>query len=281
MIWLAAGAATVCVMTACWMGYGWFARAIVHYRQVYTDEAGARLDEVFLFLDPRQLWGANLLLCGAFAAAVYAATAAVLPALAAAALPVRLPHTLIAIMRRRRQCRFEGQLPDTLLALAAALRAGSSLPGALRHVVSHCDAPLSQEFGLMLREQRLGLSFDAALSNLRARMPTEAVGLVVSALRISAQTGGNLSEALERIAGVLRTRIQLQGRIRTLTAQGRLQAWIVGALAPLLALVLNVLEPESMAPLWHTAQGWTVLAVVIMLETAGVLWIRSIVNIDI
>jgi tight adherence protein B len=248
---------------------------------VYTDEAGAGLDEVFLFVDPRQLWGANLLFCTAVAGAAYVASSSVLLASAAGVLPVRAPHLLIAAFRRRRQARFDAQLPDTLLALGSALRAGSSLPGALRHVVEHCEAPLSQEFGLMLREQRLGLSFDAVLSNLRARMPTEAVGLIVSALRIAAQTGGNLSEALERIAGMLQARMQLQGRIRTLTAQGRLQAWIVGALAPLLALVLNTLEPDAMAPLWHTPQGWTVLAVVVLLETAGVVWIRRIVNIDI
>ncbi|ANN69535.1 type II secretion system F family protein [Bordetella bronchialis] len=281
MIWLAAVAATCCVMLACWGACGWFAGAWARYRQVYTDEAGARLDEVFLFVDPRQLWGATLACCCAVAAGVYAAAGSGALAALAGLAPIRVPHALIAILRRRRQHRFDTQLPDMLLALGASLRAGASLAGALRQLVDHCQPPLAQEFGLILREQRLGVSFDQALLNLRVRMPTEATGLVVSALRIATQTGGNLAEALERIATMLADRLRLQGRVRALTAQGRLQAWIVGALTPALAGVLTWLDPASMAPLWHTPAGWAVLGIVVALEAAGVIWIRRIVNIDI
>lgn len=281
MIWTIAAAAALCVMSGCWLSYGWFAKAMARYRQVYTDEAGARLGEVFLFVDPRQLWLVNLAFCIAVAGAMYVFTQSLALAVIAGVLPSRASHFLIAGLRRRRQACFDTQLPDTLLALASGLRAGASVPGALRHIVDQCEPPLSQEFGLMLREQRLGISFDTALSNLHARMPTEAVGLVVSALRVTAHTGGNLSEALERIAAMLRARMQVQGRIHTLTAQGRLQAWIVGALAPMLTLVLDWLEPEAMSALWHTPAGWTVLAIVALLEMAGVVWIRRIVNIDI
>ncbi|AOB33554.1 pilus assembly protein [Bordetella sp. H567] len=268
-------------MLACWTAYGWFAGAWSRYRQVYTDEAGARLDEVFLFVDPRQLWAANLAFCSAAAMAAYAATGSGALAVLAGLAPIRGPHALIALLRRRRHLRFDAQLPDMLLALGSSLRAGASLTGALRQLIDHCEPPVSQEFGLILREQRLGISFDQALLNLQGRMPTDAAGLVVAALRIAAQTGGNLAEALERIATVLSARLQLQGRIRTLTAQGRLQAWIVGALTPVLAGVLTWLDPVSMAALWHTPAGWSALAIIAMLEIAGVVWIRRIVNIDI
>jgi tight adherence protein B len=281
MIWLAAVAAMCSVMVACWSAYGWFGRAWSRYRQVYTDEASARLDEVFLFVDPRQLWVVNVACCVALAAIAYAASNSVALAGLAGLTPVRAPQALIAVLRRRRQHRFDDQLPDMLLALASSLRAGASLPGALRQLVDHCEAPLSQEFGLILREQRLGVPFEQALLNLRARMPTEATGLVVAALRIATNTGGNLAEALERIAAVLSARLQLQGRIRTLTSQGRLQAWIVGALTPALAGVLTWLDPSSMSALWHTPAGWAALGVIAMLETAGMVWIRRIVNIDI
>lgn len=281
MIWLAAFGATCCVMLASWTAQGWLAGAWSRYRQVYTDEAGARLDEVFLFVDPRQLWVANLSFCSLAALAAYVLSGSGAIAVLAGAAPIRGAHALIALLRRRRQHRFDAQLPDMLLALGSSLRAGASLAGALRQLVEHCDPPLSQEFGLILREQRLGVPFDQALLNLQGRMPTEATGLVVSALRIAARTGGNLAEALERIAAVLAARLQLQGRIRTLTAQGRLQAWIVGALTPALAVVLTWLDPHAMAALWHTRAGWAALAVMALLETAGVLWIRRIVHIDI
>ncbi|KAG0762459.1 hypothetical protein G6F22_018634 [Rhizopus arrhizus] len=88
--------------------------------------------------------------------------------------------------------------------LASALRAGVALATGLRHVVEQSSAPLAQEFGLMLREQRMGVPWDAALENLHARMPADSTSLVVAAMRIAAQTGGNLAEALESIAQTLR-----------------------------------------------------------------------------
>jgi tight adherence protein B len=168
-----------------------------------------------------------------------------------------------------------------LLMLASSLRAGVALTTGLRHVVDQSGAPLAQEFGLMLREQRLGVTWDAALDNLHGRMPADSTSLVVAAMRIAAQTGGNLAEALESIAQTLRARLQLQAKLLALTSQGRLQAWIVGALPLLLLAVLDRLEPEIMGLLWHTPMGWGVLTIVAVLETAGVLLIRRIIRIDI
>ena len=99
-------------------------------------------------------------------------------------------------------------------------------------------------------------------------------------MRIAAQTGGNLAEALESIAQTLRAQLQLQAKLRALTSQGRLQAWIVGALPLLLLAVLDRLEPEIMRLLWHTPMGWGVLAIIAVLETAGVVLIRRIIRID-
>jgi tight adherence protein B len=281
MMALVIGGVAGAVILACVLAYGSFAPIFSRYKQLYTQAAGHQLGEVFLFLNPRQLWTATLMGCGAMAVLAYVVTASVMVAVIMGILPIRLPNFLMASLRRRRQRRFDNQLPDMLLALAASLRAGVSLPGALRQIVEQCEAPLSQEFGLMLREQRLGLSFEAALVNLQTRIATEAIGVVVAALRIALRTGGNLSETLESIAQVLLGRLQLLSRIQTLTAQGRLQAWVVGALAPLLAAVLTVLAPASMAMLWSTPVGWSALGLIVGLETAGILWIRRIVNIAI
>lgn len=133
----------------------------------------------------------------------------------------------------------------------------------------------------MLREQRLGVTWEAALQHLQTRMPADSTSLVVAAMRIAAQTGGNLAEALESIAQTLRARLQLQAKLRALTSQGRMQAWIVGALPLLLLAVLDQLEPDIMGLLWHTPMGWGVLSVVVVLEVAGVLLIRRIMRIDI
>lgn len=271
----------VCVVVLAWGAQGWFAPAMRRYREVYTQEAGLRLSEVFLFIDPAQLWVGAVVCALAAAALVFSFMGSAIAATLAGAAASRLPRALVDGLRRRRARRFEQQLPMALLMLASALRAGVALTTGLRHMVEQSSAPLAQEFGLMLREQRMGVPWDAALENLHGRMPAESTALVVAAMRIAAQTGGNLAEALESIAHTLRARLQLQAKLMALTSQGRLQAWIVGALPLLLLAVLDRLEPDIMGLLWRTPMGWGVLAVVAVLEGAGVLMIRRIIRIDI
>ena len=133
----------------------------------------------------------------------------------------------------------------------------------------------------MLREQRLGVTMEQSLSNLSRRVPTQSTTLVVSAMRIAIETGGGLAETLERTAATVRSRLQMEGKIGALTAQGKLQAWVVGLLPMVLMLVLDHMEPEGMALLWHSRLGWATLAVIGFLEFMGIYVIRKIVAIDI
>lgn len=281
MIWLAVAGTMCCAGVLAWRIQNWFAPALRRYREIYTQDAGVRLSELFLFIDPAQLWVAAVACAAGAAALVFSATGSGVAAAVIAAAASRVPRMMVDGLRARRARRFEQQLPMALLMLAAALRAGVALATGLRHVVEQSGAPLAQEFGLMLREQRLGVPWDTALDNLHTRMPADSTSLVVAAMRIAAQTGGNLAEALESIAQTLRARLQLQAKLQALTSQGRLQAWIVGALPLLLLAVLDQLEPEIMGLLWRTPMGWGVLAIVAVLEIAGVLLIRRIIRIDI
>jgi tight adherence protein B len=281
MIWLATLATMACITCLAWLMHGWLGPAVRRYRQTYTEQASVRLGEVFLFIDPSQLWGTAICLASLAAAGAHLASGSPILAAVAALLASRLPGWHIARLRRQRLLRFQQQLPDTLLVLAAALKAGASVATAMRHIVEQAEAPLAQEFGLVLREQRLGVTFDTALTHLNMRVPAEGTALMVAALRISAQTGGNLAEALESIAHTLRAGLQLQARIRALTAQGRMQAWVMAALPLWLTGVLTQLEPQAMAVLWQSRLGWAVLFVVAVLEIAGVILIRRIVRIDV
>lgn len=256
-------------------------QAYTSYRFAFKKQAAEHMSEFFLFLDPAQLWLANLVLCAAAVGLSYLLMemAWLSGAIGAAALVA--PQYSIRRYRRRRMQRFDEQLPDLLMALSGALRAGSGIQAALRHITAQAPVPLAQEFGLLLRQQRIGVSFDQALASLYGRMPTEGTGLVVSSLKIAAQTGGSLSETLERIASTLRARLHLLGRVRSLTSQGRLQAWVMACLPAVLALVLHQLDPESMRLLWETPIGLCVLAAIAVLETAGVLLILRIVDIEV
>lgn len=264
-----------------WLMQRWLPQGLVHYRKAYTRTARTRLGEFFLFLDPASLWQANLLACGAVFIVIVLASASPGLALASAAAVLAAPRWVLIHLRRRRQSRFDEQLPDLLLSLSGALRAGSSVQAALHHIVPQAPVPLSQEFGLVLREQRIGVPLEQALANLQERMPGEGTGLVVSSLSIALGNGGNLAETLERIAATLRARGQLRARVAALTSQGRLQAWIMACLPLALALVLDHLDPQAMALLWHTPAGWAVLAVVAVLELAGIALIRRIVDIQV
>lgn len=258
-----------------WSGYG-FAR----YHRAFTMQARKDLGDMFLFFDPGQVWLASIFLCGGVALIVYVLTySAAMAGLSLTTLFV--PPYILSRARQRRMRQLEHQLPDLLLMLAGSLRAGSGLQSALRHGADHVEEPLSQELQLMAREQRMGVSFEQALDNLHHRIPTESVSLIVSAFNIAAQSGGSLAETLERISATLRTRLHLLGRIRALTSQGRMQAWVMVSLPPALAAVLHWLDPDAMSALWSTASGWVVIILIIVLEVTGLFFIRRIVQIDV
>lgn len=274
-------AVAVLVGMCWWFLQKWLGVVYVHYQQAFQKQASKRLDEFFLFVDPAQLWLANLAICLLLMAVVYGLTGGLVMTVVSGASGLLLPQYVIGRLRRRRLQRFDEQLPEMLQALAGALRAGAGIQSALRHIVAQSPAPLSQEFGLMLRQQRMGISFEQALADLYRRMPFEGTGLVVSALTIAAQSGGNLAETLESIAATLRARLRLLSRVQALTSQGRMQAWIMAGLPPVLAVVLHYLDPDAMAALWETPAGWAVLLTVAVMEGIGIWLIRRIVAIQI
>lgn len=269
------------VMLLVWLLQYFLGRAYGRYQRAFTRAATAQLGEFFLFLDPAQLWFITLAAGVCTMLLVWLLSGLIWLAVAAGVITLVLPRYSVGRYRRKRLQRFDQQLPELLLALAGAMRAGSGIQAALRHIVPQCPAPLSQEFGLMLREQRMGLGFEQALSGLYQRMPTEGTGLVVSSLTIAAQSGGSLAQTLERIAATLQARLHLLGRIHTLTSQGRMQAWVMAALPFVLAGALHYLDPASMQALWQTPAGWLVIALVLGLELTGVFFIRRIVNIQV
>jgi tight adherence protein B len=255
--------------------------ALSRYRANFTERTRFQAQEFFLFIDPRHLFIVNVavMLLGAMLA--WIATGSLVIAIPVFFGLALLPRLLYAGMRRRRMRKFEQQLPDVLMMLSGGLRAGVGLNAAMQQLVAEAYAPLVQEFTLMLREQRLGVTLEQSLNNLARRMPTQTTVLVVSAMRIAGDTGGGLAETLERTAHTIRSRLQMEGKIAALTAQGKLQAWVVSLLPVLLMLVLDRMEPEAMHYLWHTRLGWATLAGIAVLESMGVYVIRRIIAIDV
>lgn len=281
MVWLALVLAMVCFSVCFYFLLHGFNKALRLYEAQFKGMAQRNLTEVFLFIDPVQLWVDSFLFCIVGMSLFWLISQSWYLSLGFGLLCLLSPSGLIKRFKQYRARLFDQQLPDMLLSLSGALRAGSGVQNALKLLVEESPVPLSQELSLLVREQRLGLSFEEALDNLSRRMPSEATQLVVSSLKIAQQTGGNLAQALERISSTLRSSLQIQGRIKALTSQGKMQAWVMALLPLLLLFVLNYLDPEAMQYLWNSWLGWGVLMLIIGLELAGILMIRKIVAIDV
>ena len=257
------------------------AAAGTRYQRRFTGDVGRRLNDLLLFVDAQRLFRWNLLLALLVMAAIRLLTGSwLLMAIGVVGLAM-LPNLVLVRLARQRRLRFAEQLPDALMLVGAAIRAGASLPLALRQMSQEMAAPCGQEFELMLREQRLGVTLDDALGSLERRMGGDDLRLFTAAIRIAGDSGGNLAETLERLADSIRRKLTVEGKIRALTAQGRLQGWIMTLLPPVVAAVLFVIEPHAMEPLLATWQGWVVCGVIAVLEVAGLLFIRRIMEIDI
>lgn len=239
------------------------------------------LADMFVFVEPGQLRKAWLVLVvGSFFLAWLLSGQAAL-ALIAAVLAGFAPRKAYVFLKARRERRFLEQLPDSLQELSASMRAGSSLPQSLEMLIAESRGPVAQEFALFLRELRLGVNFDEALAHLQARMPLPDLRLVIAGMRISREVGGNLGEVLERLADTLRRKIEMEGKIDSLTAQGKLQGLVMTGLPIFLGAILYQMEPEHMSRLFTEIYGWLVCAVVAVMEFIGYRFIRKIVSIDV
>lgn len=281
MIWIAGIALALCVVVSVLVLMPGAARAGAGYHRHFSGRVGNGMRDLLLYVDVERLFRANLLFCVAACALVWLLTGSLFLVLAGVALVGALPSLTIAWLGRKRRDAFARQLPDAMMLIAGAMRAGASMTLALRQMSSELPAPGGQEFDLMLRELRLGVTLDDALLNLERRMGCDDLRLFGAAVRIANESGGNLAETLERLADTVRKKQALEDKIVALTSQGRLQGWIMVALPIGVGMALFAIEPDAMAPLLHSWFGWVVMAVVAFLEVIGLLFIRKIMAIDV
>ncbi len=252
-----------------------------HHEQRLTRLSRVELAELFVFVEPRRLVQLNLIALACIPTLFGVASGSVWVAVAAFAAVLVLPAVVYRRLRKRRLQAMQRQLPDAVAAMAASLRGGAGLWQAIESVPRHQPKPVAQEFALVLRQHRMGMPLDEALQGLAVRTAVYDLRMLVATLAIARDLGGGLAEVLERLAQTVRRRVAMEDRIDALTAQGRLQGRIVGALPLLLGGVLYLMEPGPMSRLLLTPAGWVVLGIVATLEIVGALLIRRIVRIDV
>lgn len=265
------------VWLALYFGSRWFSA-----RQNETAaSAKADLEGMFIFTDANRIMAINLAVLILLPVVTWMLTGNLVLVLLCVVLAFVAPRFVVRHIRRRRLRQFEQQLPDALMMITGALRAGASLPIALDSVASEGKPPISQEFALLLREMRLGVDFAVALEAMEKRVPLPDLALVTSGMALSREVGANLAETLESIARTIRAKLQMEGKIRSLTAQGKMQGVVMAGLPVFLIAILNMMEPEAMAPLFHAWYGWVTLAVMAVTIGIGYHFIRRITTIDV
>jgi len=190
-----------------------------------------------------------------------------------------LPWWRVASRRNKRIQRFEFQFPEALDLMGRAMRAGHSFPTAIRMAGEELPEPLGKDFRILSDEMNYGVPLSEALQNMAERVPLTDVRYFVVAVMIQRESGGNLAELLDNISSIIRARLKLMGEIRTLSAEGKLSAYILTALPFCVALLVNLVNPEFMAVLWTDPMGLKIVGGALLLMVFGILWMRKIIRI--
>ncbi len=192
-----------------------------------------------------------------------------------------LPHLLISRAKRRRIMKFNTQIGDALVVMSNSLRAGFSFLQSMEMVSKEMQPPIADEFGRTLREMNLGTPTEEAMLNLVGRIESDDLDLVVTAVLIQRQVGGNLAEVLDNISHTIRERVRIKNEIKTLTAQGRLSGIIIALLPIGVALFLSIINPDYLSKIFTTGAGLSLLIGGVISQLIGIVVIRKIVDIEV
>lgn len=250
----------------------------------FRDQSEARyrkeLSELFMAdWAPRTVtYLTGLALAIVFLVALWISDSFILAALFAS-LMVLAPRGFFQYLKVKRMERFEAQLIDALELLANSVKSGQTLIQGVELVSSNMLPPMSEEFGLMVKEYNLGVPLDRVIQNARERIHSKNLNLATSALIVSREKGGNLPETLRRISDSIREIHRLEEKIKTSTAEGRKTARTMAVMPFVLGFMLYVMDPASFSLLFVDPLGNLILFVAVLLIGVGFFWIRKIVNV--
>ncbi|MCC5853735.1 MAG: type II secretion system F family protein [Alkalimonas sp.] len=253
----------------------------LNYERNFTTAARTNLSDMFLFIEPKQLFLINTLTL-IFVPVIFRLLIGTwLIGILISIILAILPRFAYSYMHKRRRKLFIKQLPDALNMVSMSVRAGVSLNAAIEFMTEQSAPPISQEFSLFLREQRLGVDFNTSLQHVLKRVPAQEFQLVVSAMKISREVGGNIADVLMKQSETLRKKIEMDGKINALTAQGKLQGIVMTLLPFFIFIALFHIEPSAMRRIFTDPIGWGLMAVTAIMLTFGYAIIQKIVRIDV
>ncbi len=191
------------------------------------------------------------------------------------------PRVWVGFQWNKRLRKFDEQLVDGLNLMANSLKSGLNLNQVIEVLVAEMPNPISQEFGLVISQQKLGLSIDDALGKMLERIPSDDLAVAIHSVLILRETGGDLSETFDVIAQTIRERRKVDGKIKAMTTQGKTQGFLLVMMPVGLGLTLYYINPDFLRPLFSTEQGLLLILLMVVLQVIGGLWIKKIVTIDV
>jgi len=203
-----------------------------------------------------------------------------LPSLVGLMFGAWLPNLYVRLKARRRTRALESQLPGAIDHLTRAVRAGHPLSAGLKMLSEESEEPIASEFRSVFEEQRFGLPFEEALLGLGDRVNLPDVRILITAILVQREVGGNLAEILEKVAGTMRARFTIRRQVRVYTVQGRMSGYILAALPVVVGSFIFLINREYMDPLFTHPIGKALLGLAMTLQFVGFLWIRKIVNVE-
>lgn len=192
-----------------------------------------------------------------------------------------IPRMVIKVAKQKRVVKFNNQIGDALVIMSNSLRAGFSFLQSMEMVSKEMPSPIAEEFSRTLREMNFGTPTEEAMTNLAKRIESDDLDLIVTAVLIQRQVGGNLAEVLDSISHTIRERIRIKGEIKTLTAQGRMSGMIIGFLPLGISAILFVINPSYMMTLFTNVIGIFIVCMGVVSQMIGLFIIKKIVDIEV
>jgi tight adherence protein B len=192
-----------------------------------------------------------------------------------------VPQWWVKKKKKQRITKFNDGLPDMISTVIGSLRAGFSFAQALKTVSEEADSPIKEEIEFVLKEMQYGSTLDDALQELKERMPSEDLELMIQAILIQKQVGGNLATVLDTIVQTIRDRNKIQRQIVTLTAQGRLSGVVIGLLPVIVGVLIYFIEPDYISTLFTHPLGLMLLGAGVFSGTVGFIFIRKLTMIEV
>jgi tight adherence protein B len=192
-----------------------------------------------------------------------------------------MPRWYLRKKQRERVTKFNEGLADMITTIVGSLRAGFSFPQALKSVAEEAASPIKEEIDYVIKEMQFGKGIEDALKDLHERMPSEDLDLMIQAILIQRQVGGNLATVLDKIIETIRDRTKIQRQITTLTAQGRLSGYVIALLPVILGFLLYLIQPDYIGGLFHNPIGLAMVGAGVISGVIGFILIKKITTIEV